>query len=150
MTPIRSAVLLHQAWDDSELRVVADAGHAMTEPGIVHELIRATRKYSTPAARFALLKRSPLGAGSRASAGGSRLVEILHAIPDLFIDAFQVVERLIDLFDLSATASCRRAVHQTEKCLRFERLFKRFDAVLEVSVFLFELEKCSAAVAAGV
>ena len=46
VTPIKSATLLHQAWPDSELRVVADAGHAMTEPGIVHELIRATRKFS--------------------------------------------------------------------------------------------------------
>lgn len=46
VTPIKSAVLFHQAWPDSELRVVADAGHAMTEPGIVHELIRATRKFS--------------------------------------------------------------------------------------------------------
>ena len=46
VTPIKSAALLHQAWPDSELRVVADAGHAMTEPGIVHELIRATRKFS--------------------------------------------------------------------------------------------------------
>jgi len=47
VTPIRSAVLLHQAWAESELRVVADAGHAMTEPGIVHELVRATRQYSS-------------------------------------------------------------------------------------------------------
>jgi proline iminopeptidase len=46
VTPIRSAVLLHQAWGGSQLRVVADAGHAMTEPGIVHELIRATRQFS--------------------------------------------------------------------------------------------------------
>jgi proline iminopeptidase len=27
------------------LRIVGDAGHAMTEPGIVHELIGATRKF---------------------------------------------------------------------------------------------------------
>jgi len=46
VTPIKNAMLLHQAWPDSELRAVADAGHAMTEPGIVHELIRATRKFS--------------------------------------------------------------------------------------------------------
>jgi proline iminopeptidase len=47
VTPIRSAVLLNKAWPASDLRVVADAGHAMTEPGIVHELIRATRKFSS-------------------------------------------------------------------------------------------------------
>ncbi len=46
VTPVRSAVRLHDAWPDSELRIVADAGHAMTEPGIVHELVCATRKLS--------------------------------------------------------------------------------------------------------
>ena len=46
VTPVRSAVRLHQAWPGSELRIVADAGHAMTEPGIVHELVRATRMYA--------------------------------------------------------------------------------------------------------
>lgn len=47
VTPVRNAVLLHGAWPDSELRIVSAAGHAMTEPGIVHELIRATCTYST-------------------------------------------------------------------------------------------------------
>lgn len=47
VTPVRSAVSLHQAWPSSELRIVADAGHAMTEPGLAHELIRATRAYSS-------------------------------------------------------------------------------------------------------
>jgi proline iminopeptidase len=28
------------------LRIVADAGHAMSEPGIVHELILATRTFA--------------------------------------------------------------------------------------------------------
>ena len=46
VTPVKSAVLLNQAWPESDLRIVADAGHAMTEPGIVHELVRATRKFS--------------------------------------------------------------------------------------------------------
>ncbi len=46
VTPVITAVRLHQAWPGSELRIVADAGHAMTEPGIVHELIRATRQFS--------------------------------------------------------------------------------------------------------
>jgi len=27
------------------LRVVPDAGHAMTEPGIVHELVAATKEF---------------------------------------------------------------------------------------------------------
>ncbi len=46
VTPVRSAVRLHQAWPGSQLRIVPDAGHAMTEPGIVHELIEATRMYA--------------------------------------------------------------------------------------------------------
>ncbi len=46
VTPAKSAVLLNKAWGGSDLRIVADAGHAMTEPGIVHELIRATRKFA--------------------------------------------------------------------------------------------------------
>ena len=48
VTPIKSATLLNEAWSNSELRIVADAGHAMTEPGIVNELVRATRKFSAP------------------------------------------------------------------------------------------------------
>ena len=42
VTPVRNAWDLKQAWPTAELRIVADAGHAMTEPGIVHELVRAT------------------------------------------------------------------------------------------------------------
>lgn len=43
VTPARNAYELKQAWPRAELRIVADAGHAMTEPGIVHELVSATR-----------------------------------------------------------------------------------------------------------
>lgn len=46
VTPIRSAFDLKAAWEGAELHVVPDAGHAMTEPGIVHELIAATRRFS--------------------------------------------------------------------------------------------------------
>ncbi len=48
VTPIRSAFDLKAAWPAADLRVVPDAGHAMTEPGIIHELIAATRRYSEP------------------------------------------------------------------------------------------------------
>ncbi|MGA1599711.1 MAG: prolyl aminopeptidase [bacterium] len=44
-TPMRSAWDLHRAWPEAELRVVPDAGHAASEPGIVHEFIRASRKF---------------------------------------------------------------------------------------------------------
>lgn len=46
VTPVKNAVMLSNVWP-ADLRVVADAGHAMTEPGIVHELIRATRKFAS-------------------------------------------------------------------------------------------------------
>jgi len=48
VTPIRSAFDLKAAWPSVDLRVVPDAGHAMTEPGIIHELIAATRRYAEP------------------------------------------------------------------------------------------------------
>ncbi len=40
--PMETAWALHRAWPQSELRVVADAGHSAAERGIVHELITAT------------------------------------------------------------------------------------------------------------
>jgi proline iminopeptidase len=44
-TPITTAWALHQAWPEAEFRVVDNAGHAMTEPGIRDELIRATEAF---------------------------------------------------------------------------------------------------------
>lgn len=41
-TPMKSAWDLHRAWPEAEFRLVADAGHAFNEPGILSELIRAT------------------------------------------------------------------------------------------------------------
>lgn len=46
VTPMRSAWDLHRAWPQSKLRIVGEAGHAMTEPGIVKELIAATREFA--------------------------------------------------------------------------------------------------------
>ncbi len=46
VTPARNAFDLHRAWPRAEFRIVADAGHAMTEPGIIHEIIAATRRYA--------------------------------------------------------------------------------------------------------
>lgn len=40
--PMDSAWALHRAWPEAELKIVEDAGHAAHEPGILHELIRAT------------------------------------------------------------------------------------------------------------
>jgi proline iminopeptidase len=41
-TPIETAWLLHKAWPTADFRVVPDSGHAMSEPGIIHELVSAT------------------------------------------------------------------------------------------------------------
>jgi proline iminopeptidase len=46
VTPVRNAWDLSRVWPQADLRIVADAGHAMTEPGIVHELVGATRKFA--------------------------------------------------------------------------------------------------------
>ncbi|MGA7329239.1 MAG: prolyl aminopeptidase [Rhodomicrobium sp.] len=45
VTPLKNAWDLAKAWPKAELRIVADSGHAMTEPGIVHEIVTATTKY---------------------------------------------------------------------------------------------------------
>lgn len=42
VTPISGAWSLHRAWPEAKLDIVADAGHASTEPGIIDSLIRAT------------------------------------------------------------------------------------------------------------
>ncbi len=49
VTPLKNAFDLKAVWPDAELRIVPDAGHAMTEPGITHELVSATRRYSARA-----------------------------------------------------------------------------------------------------
>lgn len=45
VTPIKSAWELSRAWPGSQLKIVPDSGHAMTEPGIIHELVSATRAF---------------------------------------------------------------------------------------------------------
>ncbi|MEL6871458.1 MAG: prolyl aminopeptidase [Pseudomonadota bacterium] len=45
ITPVRNAYDLHKAWSGSTLRVVADAGHAMSERGTISELVAATRRH---------------------------------------------------------------------------------------------------------
>lgn len=37
--PIDQALLLHQSWSGSQLRVIGNAGHAASEPGISHALV---------------------------------------------------------------------------------------------------------------
>lgn len=42
ITPAKSAWDLHRAWPEADLRIVDGAGHASSEPGIIHELVTAT------------------------------------------------------------------------------------------------------------
>lgn len=46
VTPVKNAFDLKKAWQGAELRVVPDAGHAMSEPGIIHEITAATRRFA--------------------------------------------------------------------------------------------------------
>ena len=45
--PPDMAYRLHKSWPASDLRMVGRAGHAMSEPGITAELVRATNAYAT-------------------------------------------------------------------------------------------------------
>ncbi len=42
VTPMSGAWALHRAWPEARFDVIADAGHASTEPGIIDALVRAT------------------------------------------------------------------------------------------------------------
>jgi proline iminopeptidase len=44
-TPVISAWDLHRAWPEADFRLVDDAGHAFSEPGIMHELLEATDRF---------------------------------------------------------------------------------------------------------
>jgi proline iminopeptidase len=44
--PMRSAWDLHRAWPEADLRVVADAGHAASENGILAQLVEATNRFA--------------------------------------------------------------------------------------------------------
>jgi proline iminopeptidase len=44
-TPVKTAWDLSRAWPEAELVIVPDSGHAMTEPGIVDALIKATERF---------------------------------------------------------------------------------------------------------
>jgi proline iminopeptidase len=43
--PMTSAWDLHRAWPGADLRLIADAGHSITEPGIIDALVDATDKF---------------------------------------------------------------------------------------------------------
>lgn len=45
VTPMMTAWDLHKAWPEADFRIVPDAGHTVTEPGITHELVSATDRF---------------------------------------------------------------------------------------------------------
>lgn len=45
-TPVKTAWELHQAWPQAEFHLIADAGHAFKEPGILDRLIRSTDRFA--------------------------------------------------------------------------------------------------------
>ncbi len=45
-TPFINAWQLKKLWPEADLKIVEDSGHAVTEPGIVHELIEATKRFA--------------------------------------------------------------------------------------------------------
>jgi len=45
-TPVRTAWELHRAWPEAEFHLIADAGHATTEPGILAALLDATDRFA--------------------------------------------------------------------------------------------------------
>lgn len=43
--PVKNAWDLHKAWPEAKLEIIADAGHAADEPGILDGLVRATESF---------------------------------------------------------------------------------------------------------
>lgn len=44
--PLENAWALHQAWPSSQLKIINDAGHARSEPGILDAVIHATQRFA--------------------------------------------------------------------------------------------------------
>ena len=44
--PVENAWELHKAWPESDLYIIPDSGHAMSEEGIKDKLIEYTDKFS--------------------------------------------------------------------------------------------------------
>lgn len=46
VTPMATAWSLHKAWPAAELKIIQDAGHAASEPGIIDALVSATDRFA--------------------------------------------------------------------------------------------------------
>ena len=64
VTPPVTACELHHAWAGSRLKIIEDAGHASSEPGIARELIKATDQFAD---RFAANQIATIPHGTRLS-----------------------------------------------------------------------------------
>jgi proline iminopeptidase len=51
--PMTSAWDLHRAWPEADLRIIQDAGHSISEPGIINALVDATDHFGIARARGA-------------------------------------------------------------------------------------------------
>ncbi len=45
--PPQTAWELHQAWPEAEFLLIPDAGHSVTEPGVIHALVEASDRFAT-------------------------------------------------------------------------------------------------------
>ncbi|HCX31216.1 MAG TPA: prolyl aminopeptidase, partial [Blastocatellia bacterium] len=45
--PMMSAWELHRAWPEADLRIIPDAGHSISEPGVIDALIEATDRFGS-------------------------------------------------------------------------------------------------------
>jgi len=45
-TPTKTAWDLHKAWPEADFQLIADAGHAASEPGIIDALVRANNRFA--------------------------------------------------------------------------------------------------------
>ncbi len=45
-TPMKTAWDLHRAWPEADFKLIDDAGHAASEPGIIDALVRATDRFA--------------------------------------------------------------------------------------------------------
>lgn len=46
VTPMKTAWEMHQRWPEADFKIVLDAGHAASEPGIIDALVRATNEFA--------------------------------------------------------------------------------------------------------
>jgi proline iminopeptidase len=44
--PMMSAWALHRAWPEAQLHIIPDAGHSISEPGIIDALVEATDNFA--------------------------------------------------------------------------------------------------------